>query len=569
MTYGTHGPIEVALKKCKRAMLCVFGFSTVINILNMFMPLYSLQVLDRVASTGNMNTLFLLTLITVGALTVMTIIEGSRRFILASMSQWLEGELSRELILKGFILNSGQPSISSAQVIRDLQTIRSFISGNSCIGLFDAPWSLLFFTCVWIINPAVGVVALFGIIALIIFALLSEKATTSILKQVNELSYKNFQALDATSKHSETIEAMGMGGNVADGWLSRQSMASGLSQIAAARSNLIMITLKYVRMLIQVAVYCAGISYALKGGGTIGGVIAASILMGKVLAPFEAFVNTWKTIVSTRVSYARLKAVQKNTSVCKEYSVGLLPTIVGKIDVNNLVVAYPSTRQVILKGVSFSLNPGECLAVIGPSGAGKTTLLKSILGLITPMSGAVSIDDIETTKWGREYLGASTGFVGQECVLFDGSIHDNIARLKKDASPTMVIDAAKIAGAHNMIMALPNSYETTTGPQLLLSAGQKQRLALARSVFGDIKILLLDEPNSHLDHEGEAHLAGVMKWAKDNKITVVFTTHRMGLLQAADKVLILQNGTVMKYGLRDEVLVAVPHPQKKPESQQA
>lgn len=538
---------------CKKVFVFLFFFSASINLLMMFLPLYTMQVLDRVMSSGNINTLLMLTIITLIAFAVMALIESCRSFALSSVGEWLEIRVSPDIIAKSISCTIINPGISSAQLLRDIGTIRGFLTGGGVLSLFDAPWSLLFLIIMFMINSSTAFVAVFGIFGLLGLALWNEVANTVVLREINDRQVKNLADIDIATRNAEVLEAMGMTKCIIEVWKERSEKVFTLQRKISMRSVIISGITKFFRLVLQIAVIGVGTAVALLGHKTVGGIIASSILMGRVIAPFESAIMMWKYFVSARISYRRLQHVMVKIKD-RSHSISL-PMPVGILEVDRIVYTPFSYSKPTIKGISFSLDAGEMVGIIGPSASGKSTLVKLVAGVLKPISGVVRLDGADVYSWTREEFGQYIGYLPQDIELFGASIKSNIARMNTDINDKEVIRASKIAGVHEMILSLPDGYETVIGVGgSMLSGGQRQRIGLARALYGNIKLLILDEPNSNLDQAGEKYLNRVLSYAKDNKITVLVTTHKFPLLKIVDKIAVLQNGMLVSFGLRDEIL---------------
>jgi len=360
-------------------------------------------------------------------------------------------------------------------------------------------------------------------------------------------------------RNAEAIDAMGMMPGVAAGWIAANERVLDQQALASNRAGIVLASSKFVRLAVQIAVLGTGALLAVQQELSAGAMIAGSILTARALAPVEQAIGTWKQIISARAAYARLRGHFGDPELLRAASMRL-PAPCGHLSVEALTFVYPGTRHPILKGVSFALEPGEALAIVGPSAAGKSTLARLLIGVWRPTAGAVRLDGADVHAWNREDFGRHVGYLPQDVELFAGSVRDNIARLT-DAPAAAIVQAAQMAGVHEMILRLPMGYETEIGEAgTILSGGQRQRIGLARALLGQPRLLVLDEPNSNLDHDGEEALAGAIAAAKASGGTVALIAHRPSMLAHVDKVLVLRGGQVEAFGARNEVLKVIGRP---------
>jgi ATP-binding cassette, subfamily B, bacterial len=544
-----------ALKTARPVFLYMGIFSFFINLMLLIVPIYSLQVLDRVLSTGSTSTLFWLSVIMMAAFLAAGLVQGLRSFALIRTGEWLEDRMGRSLLSMSLVHAAGT-GVRGTQNLRDLNTIKSFLTGHGLLTLFDAPWSIIYLLVIFAIHTQLGVITLLGCFALFGLAWLNEIAMHKPLGEANEANVKNLHQVDIAMRNAEVIEAMGMTDAIGQRWQAANRVVTSLQSQASYRSAILQAITKFLRLDLQIAITGWGAWLALHNELTGGAIIAASILTARALAPFEAAITTWKTLVETRKSYERLKL---SVSAMETRMPGIsLPAPRGQLVVDKLFYGVPSRSKPILKGVSFSLNPGEMLGIIGPSAAGKSTLAKLIVGTWKPYAGVVRLDSGDVCQWKREEFGRHVGYLPQDVELFSGSVRENIARMLPDASDESIVRAAQMAGAHELIMMLPEGYDTDIGPQgLSLSAGQRQRIGLARAFFGSPKLLVLDEPDASLDGEGEQALAQALENAKEAGITTLVISHRRALLKSVTKLLVLKEGELILFGPTAEVMAAL------------
>lgn len=560
MQSSASNPLSFATASLKPVFYYLLFFSAISNVFMLAIPIYSLQVLDRVLPSGSTDTLFWLTAITLAVMAAITIIQMARGAVMQRVNLWLDKTLQDSLVKRTICLSAAMQDSGSTQMMRDFQTVKSFLTGNYTVMLLDAPWSVLYFLAVVMIHPLIGAVTLAGSIALILLAWFNEKVMNVPLMRANTLSVKSMQALDAAARNAEVIDAMGMVDPVAARLRQKSDEAAHWQTLANHRSANIQAVSRFARLVLQVMVICTGGYLAIHQQITAGAIIACSILANKAMMPFDNIVATWKTFGDTRIAFRRLKSALDIFPAPQERIV--LPDPLGRIDVESLT--YGVTDKILLRDIHFSLQIGEALCIIGPSAAGKSTLMRLLAGVSEPLSGAVRLDGAEMKHWRREQALQHIGYLPQDVELFEGSVRDNIARMQSGVSDDAIIAAAKIAQVHEMIVRLPQGYETDIGYRgMFLSQGQRQRIGLARAFFGQPKLVLLDEPNSNLDQEGEKALLQALTLARKSGITTVTVTHNMAVLSVADKILLLSQGMMARFGPAQELLYQLQPPPMK------
>ena len=556
------------LEKCKSVFWFVFWFSSAINILALFLPLYTSQVLDRVLSSGSASTLMMLSIVTLSALICSSLLDVCRSLTMAKVADWIDREATPDLIIRAISLTSIKGSTSSGEVIRDLGTVKSFITGFGIFSLFDMPWAVVYLAAIFMIHPVTGCIAIVGIVTLVLMAVWNEVATKKVMQESSEENVRNIGYIDVASRNAEVVEAMGMIKHIVSEWSARNDQNRALQIKSQSRSNTIMGVTKFTRSVLQISVIGVGALLAINGLKTAGGIIAASILMGRALAPFEASINTWKMLQSARISYRRLQSLL--LAAPRRDQAMTLPVPKGAVTMERVFFTPYGAVKPTIKGVSFSVEPGSSIGIIGASASGKSTLVKLLVGVWKPISGVVRLDGADVYTWNREDFGKYVGYLPQDVELFNASVKTNIARMVSDPDPDKVIKAATIAGIHEMILQLPNGYDTIVGSGgVVLSGGQKQMLGLARAFYGDIKLLVLDEPNANIDGKAEVSLVQALMYAKQMGITTFVVTHKMQLLNAVDQVIIMDDGMMSAMGNRDEIMkMAVkPSSASRPERQ--
>lgn len=546
-------PLKENLLACKLMFKYALLFGFIINILMLASPIYSMQVLDRVISSGNTNTLVMLTMVIGLALLLLSTLQASRSFAMTMMSNWLEKQLSEKIFASSVKMTVASKTNIGSQKLRDLQTIKTYLISPGLLAIIDTPWAIVFIIVLFIIHPWMGFLAIIGGSILIAMAIVSDRLTKTLLDSNNDEFIKSMRQVDQATKNAEVVEVMGLLPNIIRNWQKINHRIQTNQSLVAKRQSVLGELTKFIRLFLQILVTGIGAYLALKHEISTGAIIACSSLIGRALAPFEAAIATWKGFVNCRKAYARLNAATEMMRDSEERMD--LPAPDGKIDVENMFYAPPNSKKHIIKGVNFSLGSGEVLVILGPSASGKTTLSKLIAGAISPSIGVIRIDEANVADWKRENLGPYIGYLPQDIELFSGTVRSNIARMDDEADPEKVIAAAQIAGVHEMILNLPKGYDTEIGfDGSILSGGQKQRIGLARAFYGDPRILILDEPNSNLDTEGEGALATAIEVAKEKEITCIIVSHKTNIINLADKIMIMKDGMIATFGNKQQII---------------
>jgi len=546
--------IQKALGTCKSAFAATALFSFAINMLLFVSPIYMLQIYDRVLPSRSETTLVMLSLLVALLLLTIGALEWVRTQILVRAGIRIDQMLGRRVFTAVFHINGG----GSANALRDFDAVREFFTGAGFIAFLDAPWAPIFIGVCFVMHPWLGALALGGSLVLFALAIANEMLTRKTLGEAGRESLAASSFVDSSLRSSEAVHAMGMMPGILDRWLERRERVLALQAAASDRAGLLISATKFIRMLLQSAILGLGAYLAIHQQITPGAMIAASIIMGRALAPVEMAVGQWRQFINARAAYARLTGLLASVPDAAEPM--RLPKPKGALEADRIVAAPPGSRLPVLKGVSFALQPGEALGVIGPSAAGKSTLARALVGVWPIAGGHVRIDGADLLSWSREQLGPHIGYLPQDVALFDGSVAENIARFGA-IDPEAVVAAAQRAGVHDIVLRLPEGYETRIGPGgSVLSGGQRQRIGLARALYGDPALLVLDEPNSNLDSSGDQALLEAMSHLRERGATVIVITHRMNVLAGVSKVLVLKEGMVENFGPRDQVLAAVMRP---------
>ena len=558
--------LQAALKACKGSFISVGFFSLFINALMLVPTFYMLQVYGRVLTSGSIVTLVMLTIIMTILVATMGALELVRSRMMVRVSTKLDVLLSRDVYRASFkrALDSGGMD-ASAQSLNDLTGLRQFMTGNGLFAFFDAPWLPIYIAVMFMFHPWYGWAALGSAIILLCLAALNEKMTGKALAEANK---ENISANLYTTKNlrnAEVIESMGMLNTLIHRWSARQKNVLMLQSVASDKGGAIASISKTFRMLIQSLILGLGAYLAVNHEISAGLVIAGSVLLGRALAPIDLIIGSWKGFISARSQYSRLNDIlDKQKAESERMS---LPTPEGHVQVENIIVSPPGSRTPVIKGISFTVPPGTVVGVIGPSASGKSTLARALLGIWVPQHGVVRLDGADIGNWDKNELGPHIGYLPQDIELFEGSISENIARFSTVDAKKVVI-AAKVAGVHEMILQLPEGYDTIIGSDgVNLSGGQRQRIGLARAIYGNPRLIVLDEPNSNLDEVGEKALSIAIQQLKATGATIFVITHRTSILTQLDRLLVMNNGTLSMYGPREQVMTELSkqHAQKVPQ----
>ncbi|PAQ08388.1 type I secretion system permease/ATPase [Mesorhizobium temperatum] len=555
------GPVDLSasltagLRAVKKNLIAVMIFTIATNVLVLAIPVYLFQISDRVLTSRSVDTLVMLTVVIVGAVILQSVFDAIRRFILMRTAVEVAAQLGGP-ILSAAARASLHSNGREYQTLGDLQQLRTFLVSGTLLSLLDAPMAPLFMLAIFLIHPDLGFIVVATALLLLAITLANQRATAKPFGEANTSQTKANLHVDSMSRNSQIINALAMIPEAV--WIWGKDTGNSLKwQVIAQDRNIAFASLsKGVRLLTQVMMLGWGAYLAIEGTVTGGMVIAASIIAGRALGPIEGAIEGWNQVVQSRAAFGRISALLKESPLNFERL--KLPRPEGRLDVERLLFVPQGTKRVVLNGIGFGLEAGDSLAIIGNSGAGKTTLGKMLVGSILPTSGSVRLDLMDLRNWDQRQFGESIGYLPQDVQLFPGSIKANIARMREDVDDGAIYEAAKLADVHELIASLPHGYETFVAADgAPLSGGQKQRIALARAFFGGPRLVVLDEPNSNLDTAGELALSRALQQAKEQRITMVTITQRPALLQTVDKILVLVNGTVALFGMRQDVLQAL------------
>jgi len=537
------------LNACKRALTYNFIFSFAINVLMLATSIYSLQILDRVLSSGSLETLMMLSVIMLVVYVILAFLQIIRSFIFNQISNWLDDKLSSPLLESSISFNSSNNSNLGSQNIRDLANIKSFITGQAITHLFDAPWAIVYFAVIFLIHWINGFIVVAGAAILFLLALLNEKLTKQASEKANEINVLSMRKIESISRNAEVIKAMGMRENITKIWQKINQELIKKNNIALSRSSIISSITKSIRLFIQMLTMAVGAVLVIDNKMSAGGIIATSILSGKALAPFDAAVTIYKSMINSKKSYQRLYQSLEHYQAQEDKLE--LPQPQGKIELEKLVYKLPDSDQMIIKGINLTINAGEIIGIIGSSGSGKTTLARLIVGVLIPDKGAVRIDEANIADQDDIKLGDHIGYLPQDIELFNANIKENISRMSQEPSSEDIIQAANFTDTNKLILKLNKGYETNAH---CLSAGQRQRIALARAFYGNPKLVVLDEPNSNLDIQGDNALLKTIQNAKQKQITTIIISHRPTILDNVDKILVIHEGEAKMFDEAHKVI---------------
>lgn len=542
--------MDAFLATCKKIFGYAMLFSMFINILQLTFSIYMLQVYDRVLTSCNVSTLVVITLAAVVALATLAVLEWIRSRLLIRAGVEFERILSFPVLDAELRMASALQKQPDRGEIRDVQTLRTFLGSNAVFAFLDMPWMPIYFLLIFILHPAMGMVAVAGGALVLTFGILTQRVAAPNLLEANSINRQAAALLAGATRNAPTVRAMGMIGAVSARWHALNARVIHLQTCASRRVGLLHSISKSLRIGLQVAIYALGAYLAITHQSSAGIMIASSIIMGRALAPLDQAMATYKQSLEARAAYRRIRATLAAHDAAENMP---LPAPRGDLHAESVSFAVGSTP--ILQGVSFHLRPGTALAVIGPSASGKSTLCKLLLGIWPLNGGSIRLDGADVATWESERLGNFLGYLPQDVDLFAGTVAENIARMGR-VNSDQVVRAARLAGVHELILRLPAGYDTPVGEYGQgLSGGQRQRIGLARALYGDPRLIVLDEPNSNLDEEGELRLMQCLTRLWQEGRTVVLVAHKPAILAAVDEILVLQQGgSPLFYGPRHTVL---------------
>lgn len=551
-------PLGGALRACGRHFAWAFLFSALVNILYLAPTLYMLQVYDRVMATGGVMTLLFITVVVLVALFTLAALDGMRSRLLVRaglrLDRMLAGEVLGRLISRA---KAGARAPRVGQAMREFDNFRQTLAGPGVLSLFDAPWTPVYLLFCFILHPVLGAITLAGGLILLVLAVLNERSVKPKIQKAGEAAASAYLAQETAANSAEVVKALGMRNALVARQLTDRTTATEMQAEAAFAGGKYSGAIKFTRLALQSLALGVGAWLAIERQISAGAVIAASVLLSRALQPLEQLVGAWSGVVQGRAAFQTL--VQLFTEYPPEAPRTQLPRPKGLVQVEQVGVR--AGDAMILKGVSMSIQPGEVVGLIGPSGAGKTTLARVVAGALEPDYGTVRLDGADLQDWEPDRLARHVGYLPQDSILFHGTIRDNISRFEgfTGGDPAeidaRVIAAAQAAGAHEMILRLPKGYDSMLGMGGRgLSSGQSQRIAFARAIYGEPAMIVLDEPNAHLDAEGEGALMRTLLELKARGAAVLLVAHRTGILNAADKMIVIRDGVIEMFGPRDEVV---------------
>ncbi|MGH6871949.1 MAG: type I secretion system permease/ATPase [Rhizomicrobium sp.] len=545
-------PIRAALEANARLFAVCFAFAAAMSILALTVSFYMLEVYDRVLNSRSLSTLGLLTIIAAGGVFVYSALDSLRLRLLIRIGMRVANQLTTQVLRSMIALSAQAGGAVARQGLRDIDTIRNFIGSPGLAALIDAPFLLVFLFVLFYLHWAYFILVLAGGAIIVGIAVLDQWLTSRTLTSSISATIRAHQFAEDGLRNADLLEGMGVSSTFVGRWRDQWIESLRLSIQSSDKDSVLTGISRGVRQFIQVALLGVGALLVLKFHASGGVMIAASIIGGRALAPIETMVSTWKSVTAARLARGRVLEILRRAPKRDE---GMpLPAPLGKINVERVSYAPAGARKAIVAGISFALDAGDSCGVIGPSASGKSSLMRLMVGAWPPVSGNVRLDGADIYGWPRAELSPYIGYLPQDVELFGGSVRENIARLS-EGDPDLVVAAAKLAGAHEMILGLANGYDTDIGESgAKLSGGQRQRIGIARALYGDPRYVVLDEPNSNLDAAGEEALLVTLAELKRRKVTVLIVAHRPSILAAVDKMLALRDGQVEAFGPRNEVI---------------
>lgn len=546
--------ITQAIGRFRAAWWSVGLFSLVINLLLLVPSVYMLQVYDRVLPSRNETTLWMLTALVIGLYAFSAVLDYLRAMALSRVARQIDAALTWRTFEAAFRRGLARPQAHGTQPFADLGQLRQFLGGSAPFAFFDAPWLPVYLAVIFLFSPWLGWLALGGTLLLVVLAVANEWLTRRPLAQANQASLKAMQVAAGTVHHPEAVQAMGMLQALHRRWQPLHGEVVARQLAASDRANAIAALTRAVRLALQSLVLGVGALLVIDSQITPGMMIAASILVGRALQPVEQLIAVWRQWGTAREAWRRLRGLLADAPVRARPLD--LPAPRGRLQADRLSVVPPGAGEPVLQQVSFALEPGDVLGVLGPSGSGKSSLARALTGVWAPSDGTVRLDGAELDRYDLTSLGRHLGYLPQSIDLFEGSVAENIARFGA-VDAAQVVQAATLAGVHELVLRLPQGYDTPLGDAGAgLSGGQKQRIALARALYGDPALVVLDEPNAFLDEAGEQALVQAVQRLRERGSTVVMVTHRGSTLNVANKLLVLRDGRVQLFGPKEQLLGA-------------
>lgn len=565
----SESDLQLALKDMKGIFVSLGIYSFFLNILMLAVPFYMLVVYDTVMPSKNMDTLLLVTLIALVFFIGMWILDYVRSKLMIYSSNKLDLIMNKRLFDATFDLASKYPNQANIQPMRDFSSIKTFLGGSAVFAFFDFPWFPIYIAIMFAFSPVYGIYGIIATIIIILLTWLNEKSTKEGLEESNAVYRKATNFLDNNIRNVEVVKAMGMKKNLHRVWEEKHNKYLTTYAKASTTASFYSNTSKSFRMMATSMMYGLGALLAIAGSISPGMIIAGAVLMGRALQPITQIVGTWKSFTNAKISYGKLNELLLEFPEGKEKL--SLPDPKGSITFENVFIIPPLGKNPVLKGITLQIGSGEFVGVIGPSAAGKSSFAKTAVGVWPPSSGNIRIDGADIHQYDTDSLGRHIGYLPQDIELFEGTVAQNISRFDKDPEDAKIIEAARLSGTHELILGLPDGYGTLVGAGgATLSGGQRQRIGLARALYGDPKIVVLDEPNSNLDDAGEYALMMALRKLKERKATLVLVSHKQNILSLVDKLAFIKDGVIIIYDERDKVLEAISKnkPKKVQQSQQ-
>ena len=545
--------LELALKSMKKIFISLGIYSFFLNILMLSAPFYMLVVYDVVMPSQNMNTLLLVTMVALMFFIGMWILDYVRSKLMIYASNKLDLILNKRLFDATFDLAAKYPNKANIQPIRDFNSIKSFMGGSAVFAFFDFPWFPIYIGLLFAFSPIYGLYGLAATAIILLLTWLNEKTTKEGLEESNADYRKAINFFENNIRNVEVVQAMGMKENLHRIWMEKYNRYLLVHTKASTTASFYSNASKSFRMLASSMMYGLGALLAIAGSISPGMIIAGAVLLGRALQPITQIVGTWKSFTNAKIAYGKLNELLLEFPV--EEDKLTLPEPKGIITFENVVTVPPLGKIQVLKGITLQIESGDIVGVIGPSAAGKSSFAKTAVGVWPPTSGHIRIDGADIHQYDSVTLGKHLGYLPQDIELFEGTIAENISRFEENVEDEDIIEAAKLSGTHELILNLPDGYATRVGAGgMSLSGGQKQRIGLARALYGNPKMVILDEPNSNLDDSGEYALMMALNTLKKHKTTVIFITHKKNILTLADKLIVIKEGNLLMYGEKDKVL---------------
>ena len=556
--------VSEALYDCRQHFIAAAGFSLLINLLYLAPTIYMLQVYDRVVPTGGKTTLLFITAALALALLTLSMLDMIRNRLLVRASQRVDALIAPRLLRQMMAADSG----AAGQAMRDFDSVRTAMASPAIAAIFDVPWTPVFLAVAFMLHFWIGIMAIVSAALLVSLAWANQKATQRKMEIATSAMAAAHNSQQAAAVHGTTVKGLGMTGAMVDRQLGHRRLALANMLSAQFAGSRLTASSRFFRLFVQSAALGLGAILALAGDISAGAIIASSVLLSRALQPIESIIGAWSSLASARAAMRRLSQALETVDEQRIYTI--LPQPEGVLDVEDVGLRGRDGRPILL-GVSVRAEPGKILGIIGPSGSGKTTLGKIMIGAMQPTVGTIRIDGARITDWDQDELGRHFGYMPQEPSLFEGTVKENISRFERARNDDhakqiddAVVKAAKEAGVHELILQLPKGYDSSLGLMGTgLSAGQAQRVALARALYGEPRVLMLDEPNAFLDQAGEASLVIAMAKARARGATVIIIAHRRGILSAADRLLVLDSGRPRMLGSAAEVTARLAGPKSE------